>query len=445
MDNQLAYIDQGSFLALRALGHEPVQQFVWVYDHDVNIERLHEVHRNLGHTLLGRRIERSPLPFGRHRWVSAPHQADLDVCSVRPRSELWLWADEQGIVRVDPERGPAWRMAVVPFVEGGGAIALTVSHSVADVGGTLASIFAAATGIKQDFGYPPPGSRPTGQALREDLKSIRNAAPEMRTALKAATAVVRDERPPKSQGKHSADEDEVQTHPYAPAIRPSVCAVVPIPEWDARAAELGGTSGALVAGFASRLGYLMGRARPDGSVALQFPVSERGEGDTRANALTGMTVITNPNEVINSLAAVRSDLRTGLKEVADGQHKLLAPLPLAPVTPKLAIRKLAGLANADGPVVGCTNMGDVPSVLTQLDGTDAEYIIARGVEWKVTPSELDRLGNWLLVGSGRLGGKVLLFVTSWQVGTANSKDDLARLIEQALADFNLSGTFVGLA
>jgi hypothetical protein len=444
VDNQLAYIDQGSFLALRALGHEPVQQLVWVYDHDVNVERLREVHRNLGHTLLGRRIERSPLPFGRHRWVSAPRQADLDVCSVRPRSELMLWADEQGITPVDPEHGPAWRMAVVPFVEGGGAVTLVVSHSVADVGATLASIFAAATGIKQDFGYPPPGSRPKGQALREDLKIARQALPEMRTALKAATSVVRDERPPKSQAKTSRPEESIQTHPYAPAIRPTVCAVVPATEWDARAAELGGTSGALVAGFASRLGYLMGRSRPDGSVALQFPVSERGDGDTRANALTGMTVMTNPNEVITSLAAVRSDLKTGLKEVAGTQHKMLAPLPLAPVTPKLVVRKLVGLANSEGPVVGCTNLGDVPTVLTQLDGTDAEYVIARGVEWKVTPSELDQIGNWLLVGSGRVGGKVLLFVTSWQVGAANSKEDLARVVEQALADFGLSGTFVGL-
>lgn len=39
MDNQLAYIDQASFLAMRANGHEPVQQITWVYDHDVNVDR----------------------------------------------------------------------------------------------------------------------------------------------------------------------------------------------------------------------------------------------------------------------------------------------------------------------------------------------------------------------------------------------------------------------
>lgn len=72
MDNLLAYIDQGSFLALRAFGHEPLGQYVWVYKHDIDMDRVRQLHRNLGDGLMGRLIERSPLPFGRHRWVAAP-------------------------------------------------------------------------------------------------------------------------------------------------------------------------------------------------------------------------------------------------------------------------------------------------------------------------------------------------------------------------------------
>lgn len=59
MDNQLAYIDQGSFLGLRALGRGPHQQYVWVYDHDMDLDALGQFHHNLGYTLFGRRIERS--------------------------------------------------------------------------------------------------------------------------------------------------------------------------------------------------------------------------------------------------------------------------------------------------------------------------------------------------------------------------------------------------
>jgi len=70
VDNTLAYIDQASFLGLRALGRGPLIQFTWVYDRPVDVEGLRRFHRNLGHGLLGRRVERSPLPFGRHRWVA---------------------------------------------------------------------------------------------------------------------------------------------------------------------------------------------------------------------------------------------------------------------------------------------------------------------------------------------------------------------------------------
>lgn len=436
VDNQLAYIDQASFLARRALGHEPLQQFVWIYDHDVNLDRLREVHRNLGQTLLGRRIERSPLPFGRHRWVAAPHQGDLEVTQPRPRAELMSWMDEQAMVAIDPETGPAWRMAVGPFIEGGAAVTLLVSHSTADVGGVLASGFAALEGNKFDLGYPMPGSRGKARALREDLRAFRQALPEIRRAFKSASEVDRGEAGGGSRGRTAKIRET------ATAIRPTVCAVVPIADWDARAKELSGNGGVLVAAFAARLGLIMGQARPDGSVVLRFPVSERGESDYRANALTGMEVTADPNLVLTKLGPIKIGLVRGLREVKKGQNELVASLPLAPITPKWVVRRLTRLALGQGPVVGCTNMGDVPEELARIDGTDADYVLARGVEWPVGPAELDRIGDWLLVGSGRLGGNVLLYVTSWRVGSSNSREELAGFVEQALADFGLSGSFV---
>lgn len=437
VDNQLAYIDQGSFLAMRAHGHEPVQQMIWLYDHDVDVDRLREVHRNLGHTLLGRLIERSPLPFGRHRWVAAAHQGDLLVSQPRPRSELMSWADEQATTRVDPEHGPAWRMAVAPFVDGGAAVSLVVSHSVADVGGILFSIFSALTGAQPDFGYPMPRSRSKGRALKEDLKASFRSIPDIRDALKAAVPVLREGRPKQSRAVRPA-----KSHETATAIRPTVFAVIPAEDWDARAKDLGGNSGSLVAGFAVRLGFLAGQVRPDGLVTLNFPVSDRREADTRANALTGMSITGDPLEVLADLSTIRTDLKTALKAVAEKPNQLLAPLPLAPITPKRVVRRLEWLVLGDGPVVGCSNMGDVPDVLAQIDGTTAEFVLARGVEWPIGPAELNRVGKWLFVGSGRLNGKVLLFVTGWQLGPSNSREELTGLISRGLADFQLSGTFV---
>lgn len=437
MDNQLAYIDQGSFLSMRAHGHEPVQQLVWVYDHDINVDRLREIHRNLGDTLLGRRIERSPLPFGRHRWVADARQGDLEVTPARPRSELMSWIDERATMRIDPEHGPAWRMAVVPFTDGGGAVTLVVSHSVADVGGILFSLFSALAGMKPELGYPAPGSRTRRQALREDLRALRQSAPEIRSAVKAAVKVIRE-----GQGEGTRAARPAVQRDTTSAIRPSVFAIVPSDEWDAAAKAIGGNSGSLVAGFAVRLGSIMGQARSDGSVTLNFPVSDRGEGDTRANALTGMSVSADPDEVVTNLAKLRADMKAGLKEVAATSGDALAPLPLVPLTPKRVVRRLEWLVLGDGPVVGCTNMGDVPEVLIQIDGTTAEFVLARGVEWPIGRAELDRIGNWLLVGSARVEGKLLLFITAWKVGSSNSREYFTDLVRQALADFGLSATFV---
>ncbi|WP_264020301.1 acyl carrier protein, partial [Mycolicibacterium setense] len=61
-DDRLAYLDQAAFLGLRA-GYGSLIQMIWIYDRAVDVEGLRRFHRNLGCGLLGRRIERSPLPF----------------------------------------------------------------------------------------------------------------------------------------------------------------------------------------------------------------------------------------------------------------------------------------------------------------------------------------------------------------------------------------------
>ena len=65
------YPDQAMFLALRGADQEAAMQALWFYDHPVDRDGIARFHRNLYNGLLGRRIESSPLPFGRHRWVAA--------------------------------------------------------------------------------------------------------------------------------------------------------------------------------------------------------------------------------------------------------------------------------------------------------------------------------------------------------------------------------------
>ena len=85
-------------------------QIVWIYEHPIDMDKMMHTFRNAGYGLMGRRIERSPLPFGRHRWVSAVGQPlDIDVAEcARPRAEISDWLDERAQLPVDPESGPGW-------------------------------------------------------------------------------------------------------------------------------------------------------------------------------------------------------------------------------------------------------------------------------------------------------------------------------------------------
>jgi hypothetical protein len=69
VDNRLAHMDQVPLLGLRALGYATLIQITWIYDRARDIDGLRRFQRNLGYGLLGRRIERSPLPFARDRWA----------------------------------------------------------------------------------------------------------------------------------------------------------------------------------------------------------------------------------------------------------------------------------------------------------------------------------------------------------------------------------------
>ena len=159
VDNTLAHVDQASFLALRAL-HGALLQVTWLYDRPVNIEGLRRFHRNLGNGLLGRRIERSPIPFARDRWVKAAASEDIDIAATpRPRAEVSAWALERTRLPIDPEWGPGWHLGVLPLEDGGTAVSLVASHTVVDAVGFGQAIADAAEGRTRDLGYPPAGSR----------------------------------------------------------------------------------------------------------------------------------------------------------------------------------------------------------------------------------------------------------------------------------------------
>jgi len=437
VDNTLDYTDQASFLGLRALGHGPVIQYTWIYGHDVDLDALRRFHRNLGFGILGRRIERSPLPFGRHRWIAWAGPPDVVVATTaRPRSELTAWVDEQAAMPIDPEFGPSWRLAVQPFTGGDTAVTLVVSHTVADGVGIAVSVADATKGVTRDLGYPAGSSTPKSQVLLEDSRATLRALPEMVRALTAAVRVARSNDSSASTGRPEAanpveDPREVVTVP-------SVTAYLDARQWDERAESLGGTSNSLFLGLVARLGMRLDWVEEDGTVTLSIPVSERTEGDTRGNALTAVRLTADPAQVTGDLQGVRAALKAALSTQADERNQLLGPLPLVPVLPKAVARRVESMV-VGGRLIGSSNLGLLDPAVNRPDGTEADYFAVRMSE-RIDRAHLRRHGGvFFPVVSARVRGKVSINIGHTNASGTTSTDQLLDAVGGALGDFGLSG------
>lgn len=439
-DNRLAFIDQASFLGLRATGQGQVLQCVWVYERAVDFDRLRRFHHNLGYGLLGRRIECSPLPFARHRWVSCRGPSLIDIAErTRPRNELSAWADERAQLPIDPEWGPAWHLGVAPFTDGSTAISLVASHTVADGLGLCRAIADAVKGDMRDFGYPPPRSRTRLRAVLQDARQTAQGAPEVVRTLVAAAQLAGRRRRDIARSRESrrfAIPGRGEN-----VVVPAITIYIDLDDWDGRAKALGGTSNSLFAGFAARLAECFGRRRADdGAVTLSFPVSDRTDDDTRANALSFAGVAVEPARVTTDLRDVRSAIKQALQALREVPDESLQLLPLTPLTPKRAVKRLADVAfGYDDLPVGCSNLGDIDPAVGRPDGSDADCVSLRLMEQHVTRASLERTRGQLFLASGRIGGKIFITVVGYRLGAKNSKPDLRELAAQTLAEFDLTG------
>lgn len=443
--NVVPYPDQALFLALRGAGQEAVMQGLWIYEHPVDLDGVKRLHRNLFGTLLARRIEPSPLPFGRHRWVSQPFtESNFDVAErPRARAELYTWADEQVELPLDPQHGPAWRLGVQPLDDGTTVVSLVASHCVADGAGSFLAIAQASTGATRDLGLPPVGARTRRRGIREDFRQLGRDLPEVgRTLRQAARVAVRR----RGELGRSA-EAEAARGVEGPAVRmPTVSVFINVAQWNTRAESLDGNSFSLVAGFAGKLAQRLNRVRAsDGAVTLMLPVSERADlENTGGNVVSIAHVSFDPGPVTTDLTGPRTAIREGLKKAREVPDEMVELLPLIPFLPKRGISRVADAAfgfTTDLPV-SCSNFGVIPPEVTRADGTPAEYLCFRGVDRQVSAENLERRRGIMTVTSGQVAEKMAITVISYQPGMENSAAELRDAIIQTLNEFGISGELV---
>ncbi|RUP06692.1 MAG: hypothetical protein EKK34_03420 [Mycobacterium sp.] len=432
MSNVLDLMDQAAFLAERATGSTNVLQCAWLYQGGVDLDGLRRFHHHLQRGRLARRIERSPLPFGRHRWVSTPAQPELEIIeSPRPREHFDSWLDEQADIALDPERGPGWHLAVLPFTDGGAGVSFVTTHCLTDGVGICAALADAACGHDDPVSWPAARSRRRWRALREDARQTRRDLPATRRALRDAARLAR--------GTHRTATARPARSPRSPQRVALATATVHIygDWWDARARALGGTGNALLAAVTARLARRTGRVTDAGCATVAIPVNERVDGDTRANAITAVDVEVDSTTVTTDLTPVRAAIKDALVRRGTTPDERSALLPLTPWVPRWAVRRMVGVALGGATTSGSSNLGVIDPAVNRPDGTDADCMAMRSLYPRSTAATMRPTGGLLGLVSGRVNGQIFLSALSHQPCDRNSNAQLLKDISEVLREFGI--------
>jgi hypothetical protein len=428
--NILDLADQAMFLGETATGATGLLQAAWIYDGAIDYEGLRLFHQHLSRGRLNRSIERSPLPFGRHRWVAAERFAEIDIASsTRPRAEVDAWLLEQAGEPVHAEQGPPFRLAVLPFAEGGAGVSLVLSHCLADGLGLCEALADAAAG-RGAVGWPASGSRKRSRVLREDVRQTVRDIPDVGHAIAAVVGLA-------WRGRAAAPAAGQMAGPDKRIMLPMATLFVDADEWDTRAHSLGGTSNALFAAVAARLGERVGRVAEDGSLMLAMPVNERVPGDTRANAVTNADITVPRVPTTTDLREIRATIKQGLIRHQQVPNERWALMPLVPLLPKRLVRRLVGIAAGSPNTVVASNLGAIDPAATRADGTESDHFAIMSLFPGVTSSMMHSTGGRLALVCGRVHQRVFVSILAYQPGRSNSKDVLRQDLLSVLGEFSL--------
>ncbi|BBX94993.1 hypothetical protein [Mycobacterium lacus] len=441
MGNVLDLVDQGMFAGERATGTTALLQCVWVYDRAIDIEGLRKFHDHLQRGRLSRLIERSPLPFGRHRWISHGRPSDVEIVgSARPREQFDIWLTEQTNAHLDSERGPGWHLATLPFTDGGSGLSLVIAHCLTDGLGLCEALADAASGREEVLSWPAAGSRRRGRAVVEDLRQTVRDIPSIGRAVGAAARLAKRGHDRAATASPLRAKPPAPTGPDERIALPMAAIFVDADEWDARAHSLGGTGNALLAGLAARLAQRVGRVAEDGSVTLAMPVDQRDADDTAANAVTNIDFAIDPATATTDLREIRAAIKRALIRHQEAPDELWALLPIVPFVPRWLARRLVNVVAGSPHTVIFSNLGAINPDTNRPDGTEADYFAMTSLFPGVTKAMMHRTGGRLALLSARVHGKVSVSVVGYQPGRPNSTEDLRRSLSSVLNDFSLTGT-----
>lgn len=355
MLDRLSVVDEIFLRAHKGLGTPIAMQGLLLTDGPVDRYALEAAHAQLRRGTLGRRVVPVRNPGARARWVRSTHAYPI----VYSRAANMLdWADRQGD-RLDPSRGPGWRLSVCESKDRS-LISLTCSHVLADARGMIEAVDAAL----REMVEPP-------DILRTS---------DFRDAAHIWGIVAREFRP--KRGEH------VPARPVRTESGSAVTACVRIPArpFDAHAHRFGISPNSL---FVQIVTSILFRSGYRERVGVSLPIDTRTPGEPIVgNALAmGFTEI-GPED---SPATIHDACRAGLGRRMTGPSGI-PPEFLHLLPDRLAYRATGNAGQLD---VLCSNIGTWPPSFMQIGVSNTIGVAARAIHPGLQRLPRTRLSGYL--------------------------------------------------
>ncbi|MFM8303220.1 MAG: hypothetical protein ACKOA9_02815, partial [Actinomycetota bacterium] len=398
-DHHLNVPDQTALALLDATGRNQLVQAIWWYERGVDLDGVRRFVDAFAAGPGNRIIERSRVPGACGRWVRPNAEPCVQLgTTVRPRAELTAWADSCASGPVHPVDGPSWRVDVQDFADGSGAVCFTASHVIGDAFGSFMILRRAIAGVGADPGYDTAGTRGWWTGLVSDLALVVRSLPATARGLflvarlrwhgaRSRTAPAQPAAPP------MADDDDI-------VHIPSVVVRADLDRWNTRAHERGGNSATMLMAFTARLAARVGHTRPDGRITLLMPVSVReGPDDLRALAFQFGRATLDPASALGEQRSIRDALEDARVAARSDPGPATEVLAVLPWLSRRGIRKFVDrlFAYSDDAPVSLSNLGVLPADLASIDGSEADWFIARPIDTNVRRADLRRTNGHLVV------------------------------------------------
>lgn len=399
----------------RELGWSVVLQLIWTFDRPPGMAALTAINQNLASSALNRLVAVSGLPGVRPRWVRAETHPDLIIDASPIDSDLvGAWADsELESVPLDPVAGPPWQLRGVFTEQGRFALSLTALHLVTDGQNMVrATVDAFADRRPEPLHGTVFPADPPRQLIGDGVDLLSDIGSAIRGVVRAASAGGAS----MFGGRPTINRTpRLPMHERAPRARASWSTVsVDSNVWTKVAAEYGGTSNSLFIAVISGVLRSSGSAPLGVPIKMGIPVSQRTDGDDRANATAGVSVTLTDEPIPGgTLRHIRQQCKAAFAALGAGRRPAMIHLqPLMWLLPSSMIIK--AVSNGDGmPDAVASNLGIFTPALTEVGGVAASGVAFRGIAQGVDPALPYRFGDgvqsWLLEYGGTTTFSVAAF------------------------------------